>query len=174
MKNKVVLLLFIVCSAWTATAQTIADSLALVAAHWQVTSLKKGVLCRKAFFNSLYGVPQEVSVLEITPKYYNLDVLIHQPKEETSVAAHRSGAIAAVNGSYFNMKAGNSVCYLRKNGGGYNCQRRIGYGFQWSCIHKERTDEIVALEQTRRKGLSLEAWDGACFRSFDADEWKRV
>lgn len=101
MKNKVVLLLFIVCCAWTATAQTVADSLALVAAHWQVTSLKKGVLCRKAFFNSLYGVPQEVSVLEITPKYYNLDVLIHQPKEETSVAAHRSGAIAAVNGSYF-------------------------------------------------------------------------
>ena len=101
MKNKVVLLLFIVCSAWTATAQTVADSLALVAAHWQVTPLKKGVLCRKAFFNSLYGVPQEVSVLEITPKYYNLDVLIHQPKEETSVAAHRSGAIAAVNGSYF-------------------------------------------------------------------------
>ena len=105
MKNKVVLLLFIVCSAWTATAQTVADSLALVAAHWEVTPLKKGVLCRKAFFNSLYGVPQEVSVLEITPKYYNLDVLIHQPKEETSVAAHRSGAIAAVNGSYFNMKA---------------------------------------------------------------------
>ena len=101
MKNKVVLLLFIVCCAWTATAQTVADSLALVAAHWQVTSLKKGVLCRKAFFNSLYGVPQEVSILEITPKYYNLDVLIHQPKEETSVAAHRSGAIAAVNGSYF-------------------------------------------------------------------------
>ena len=93
--------MFIVCSAWTATAQTVADSLALVAAHWQVTPLKKGVLCRKAFFNSLYGVPQEVSVLEITPKYYNLDVLIHQPKEETSVAAHRSGAIAAVNGSYF-------------------------------------------------------------------------
>lgn len=116
MKNKVVLLLFIVCCAWTATAQTVADSLALVAAHWQVTSLKKGVLCRKAFFNSLYGVPQEVSILEITPKYYNLDVLIHQPKEETSVAAHRLGAIAAVNGSYFNMKAGNSVCYLRKNG----------------------------------------------------------
>lgn len=68
----------------------------------------------KGFFNSLYGVPQEVSILEITPKYYNLDVLIHQPKEETSVAAHRSGAIAAVNGSYFNMKVGNSVCYLRK------------------------------------------------------------
>lgn len=105
MKNKVVLLLFIVCCAWTATAQTVADSLALVAAHWQVTSLKKGVLCRKAFFNSLYGVPQEVSVLEITPKYYNLDVLIHQPKEETSVAAHRSGAIAAVNGSYFNLNS---------------------------------------------------------------------
>lgn len=92
MKNKVVLLLFIVCCAWTATAQTVADSLALVAAALAGDVFKESVLCRKAFFNSLYGVPQEVSVLEITPKYYNLDVLIHQPKEETSVAGTPFGS----------------------------------------------------------------------------------
>lgn len=97
-------------------AQTVADSLMLVSADWQVTSLKKGLSYRKATFRSLYGVPQEISVFEISPKYYHLDVLIHQPKEETSVAARRSKALAAVNGSYFNMKAGNSVCYLRKDG----------------------------------------------------------
>lgn len=56
MKNKVVLLLFIVCCAWTATAQTVADSLALVAAHWQVTSLKKGVLCRQPYFTRLTSI----------------------------------------------------------------------------------------------------------------------
>lgn len=33
-----------------------------------------------------------------------------------SIAARYAGAVAAINGSYFDMKAGNSVCYLRKDG----------------------------------------------------------
>lgn len=53
---------------------------------------------------------------EISPKRYRFDVLVHNPKEETSIAARHAGAVAAINGSYFDMKAGNSVCYLRKDG----------------------------------------------------------
>ena len=111
-----VLLLFLCCSILAVTAQTAADSLALVAADWQVTPLEKGILYRKAVFASLYGVPQEVSIIEISPKRHRFDVLIHNPKEETSTVARRSGAVAAINGSYFDMKAGNSVCYLRRDG----------------------------------------------------------
>ncbi len=111
-----VLLLFLCCSILAVTAQTAADSLALVAADWQVTPLEKGILYRKAAFASLYGVPQEVSIIEISPKRHRFDVLIHNPKEETSTVARRSGAVAAINGSYFDMKAGNSVCYLRRDG----------------------------------------------------------
>lgn len=111
-----VLLLFLCCSILAVTAQTAADSLALVAADWQVTPLEKGILYRKAVFASLYGVPQEVFIIEISPKRHRFDVLIHNPKEETSTVARRSGAVAAINGSYFDMKAGNSVCYLRRDG----------------------------------------------------------
>lgn len=57
-----------------------------------------------------------MSIFEISPKHYRFDVLVHNPKEETSVAARHAGAVAAINGSYFDMKAGNSVCYLRKDG----------------------------------------------------------
>lgn len=111
------MLLFVLSSVLTtAVAQTAADSLALVSADWQVTPLQKGIFCRQATFASLYGVPQEISIFEISPKHHHLDILIHNPKEETSVAARRSGAIAAINGSYFDMKKGNSVCYLRKDG----------------------------------------------------------
>lgn len=116
MKKNIFLLLFLWCGLFTVTAQTTADSLALVSADWQVTPLQKGILYRKAVFPSLYGVPQEVSIFEISPKHHHLDILVHNSKEETSVAARRSGAIAAINGSYFDMKKGNSVCYLRRDG----------------------------------------------------------
>lgn len=116
MKKKLFLALLFCCGIFTVMAQTAADSLALVSADWQVKPLRKGILYRKAVFPSLYGVPQEVSILEISPKHHRLDVLVHTPKTETSVAARRAGAVAAINGSYFNMQAGNSVCYLRKDG----------------------------------------------------------
>lgn len=116
MKKKLFLTLLFCCGIFTVMAQTAADSLALVSADWQVKPLRKGILYRKAVFPSLYGVPQEVSILEISPKHHRLDVLVHTPKTETSVAARCAGAVAAINGSYFNMQAGNSVCYLRKDG----------------------------------------------------------
>ncbi|TCO87124.1 uncharacterized protein DUF2233 [Bacteroides heparinolyticus] len=116
MKKQICLLLLLYCNLLAVMAQTAADSLALVEADWQVVSLQKGILYRKAAFSSLYGVPQEISIFEISPKHYRMDVLIHNPKEETSIAARRSGAVAAINGSFFDMKVGNSVCYLRHDG----------------------------------------------------------
>ena len=93
----------------------------------------KGVLCREAEFVSLYGVPQHVTILEIKPERHRFDILIHSPKEETSNAARRSGAVVAINGSYFNIKQGTSICYLRKDrgGGGYYCDRCTQYCIQW-------------------------------------------
>lgn len=116
MKKKIFLAVFLCCGMFAAMAQTAADSLAIVSADWQTEPLQKGMLYKKAVFSSLYGVPQEVSIFEISPKRYRFDVLVHNPKEETSVAARHAGAVAAINGSYFDMKAGNSVCYLRKDG----------------------------------------------------------
>ena len=116
MKKKIFLAVFLCCGMFAAMAQTAADSLAIVSANWQTEPLQKGMLYKKAVFSSLYGVPQEVSIFEISPKHYRFDVLVHNPKEETSVAARHAGAVAAINGSYFDMKAGNSVCYLRKDG----------------------------------------------------------
>lgn len=116
MKKKVFLMLLFCCSLFTVLAQTASDSLALVSADWQVKTLQKGIVYRKAVFTSLYGVPQEVSIFEVSPKHNNFDVLVHNPKAKTSMAAPLAGAVAAINGSYFDMEVGNSVCYLRRNG----------------------------------------------------------
>lgn len=90
MKKKIFLAVFLCCGMFAAMAQTAADSLAIVSADWQTEPLQKGMLYKKAVFSSLYGVPQEVSIFEISPKRYRFDVLVHNPKEETSVAARGS------------------------------------------------------------------------------------
>lgn len=110
------ILLLMLCNAFVALAQTAADSLVIVTANWNTTSMGKGILLREAEFTSLYGVPQHIAILEIKPEQHRFDILVHSPKEETSSAARRSGAVAAINGSYFNIKQGTSVCYLRKDG----------------------------------------------------------
>ena len=90
LRKSVFTLLLILCNVFVVVAQTTADSLALVTAHWNVISMGKGVLCREAEFVSLYGVPQHVAILEIKPEQHRFDILIHSPKEETSSAARRS------------------------------------------------------------------------------------
>lgn len=110
------ILLLMLCNAFVALAQTAADSLVIVTANWNTTPVGKGILLREAEFTSLYGVPQHIAILEIKPEQHRFDILVHSPKEETSSAARRSGAVAAINGSYFNIKQGTSVCYLRKDG----------------------------------------------------------
>ena len=50
LRKSVFTLLLILCNVFVVVAQTTADSLALVTAHWNVTSMGKGVLCREAEF----------------------------------------------------------------------------------------------------------------------------
>ena len=97
LRKPIFTLLLILCNVFAVLAQTTADSLELVTAHWNVISMGKGVLCREAEFVSLYGVPQHVAILEIKPEQHRFDILIHSPKEETSSAARRSGAVAAID-----------------------------------------------------------------------------
>lgn len=161
MKKKIFLTVFLCCGMFAAMAQTAADSLAIVSANWQTEPLQKGMLYKKAVFSSLYGVPQEVSIFEISPKHYRFDVLVHNPKEETSVAARHAGAVAAINGSYFDMKAGNSVCYLRKDG--------VVIDTTSTGVLATVSNGTDSLEQAGRKGMYFEKRHCAGFRSFDAE-----
>ena len=116
MKRHFLLLAFLIGSVLTGIAQTAADSLALVNADWQVTTLEKGMICKTATFTSLYGVPQQVSILEVSPKHFKFDVQVHGGMRRTSEVAGEANAVAALNGSFYNMKVGNSTCYLQQEG----------------------------------------------------------
>lgn len=116
MKKKITPFLFFFLIFTTAvSAQTSADSLTIVQAKWTEMPLENGILCKQAEFSNLYNAPQNITILEIDPRKYRFDVIVSFPKAETSVAGKTTGASAAINGSYFNVKEGYSVCYLRKD-----------------------------------------------------------
>jgi exopolysaccharide biosynthesis protein len=103
------------CGVITLQAQTPEDSLKIVHANWHPTRLGNGLLAMETEFDTLYQVPQQVSILEVDQSSHRFDILVHTPRERTSVVAQHAGAVAAINGSFF-KEDGSSSCYLRKNG----------------------------------------------------------
>ena len=99
------------------SAQSVQDSIQIMQAHWEVTLLQRGLVLRHASFQNLYGGPQQVYILEVNPRKHPLHVLVHQGRELTSQKAAQSGAVGAVNGTYFDMgETARSVCYTAENG----------------------------------------------------------
>lgn len=94
------------------------DSIAVVQAPWQVDSLDGFVLKQTTITDKrLFGSNQVISLIEVPRSSrcrlaFGYDSLL----TETSLLAERHGALAAVNGSYFDMDNGNPICYLRING----------------------------------------------------------
>jgi len=82
----------------------------------EVYSPAKGMTVYRYSFNSVFGAPQNISILEISPSKYRFEVVNHKSLRRTSEVAAESGAVAAVNGTFYNMKQGGSVCYLQIDG----------------------------------------------------------
>ncbi len=82
----------------------------------KMTIVAKGLVYYHHHYPSLFGGPQDISILEINPKKYRFNVLNHKSLKRTSEAALEAGAVAAINGTFYNMKQGGSVCYLQIDG----------------------------------------------------------
>lgn len=86
---------------------------------WTVETVAEGITLRKAAFEgNLFGANQYLCVLEVAPGA-RFDIVSAPDKtlELTSSLAGRYGATAAINGSFFNMRAPyGSVNYLRVDG----------------------------------------------------------
>lgn len=103
-----------VCSLGIVKGQTVSDSLAIVSAQWKIESPQKGIIHKYVSIPQLYQVPQSISLIEIDPGAgLKVGVTVSDKMRETSRMASEQGAIAAINGSYFDMKRGNSVCFLK-------------------------------------------------------------
>ena len=95
-----------------------ADSIAFVGARWQTDSLD-GFLYRRHHFmhRQVFNSNQYFCVIEI-PKGTGVHLSFVADSQRCTVSdfATRANALAAVNGSYFDMRTGVPVCYLRIGG----------------------------------------------------------
>lgn len=91
------------------------DSLAFVNGNWQTDTLD-GILLRQCRFEGqqLFASNQQIFVLEIPDTADYTLAFAHEPRRtKTSEMARKRGAVAAVNGSFFDMDKHFPICYLR-------------------------------------------------------------
>lgn len=109
--------LFVLFAFFNSAAQS--DSLAVVHTKWTKQKLSKGVWLKHHWFEaSLFGANQNINILEIKLKGKNkLDVAaVPDSRKLTSDFGNEYEAIAGINGTFFDMKNGGSVDYIRVDG----------------------------------------------------------
>ena len=131
-------------------SQTQADEEAIRNARWETTEIAKGVKGMVAAFPSLYGGPQYVSIVEVKPRRHRhrADIGVSREMKPISQLAQEHQAIAAINGSYYNMKVGNSVCFLK-----------VGREVMDSTMRSEFTLRVTGAVRTRHGRLKIIPWD---------------
>ena len=91
------------------------DSLAFANGPWQTDTLDGMVLKQCRFEGQQpFASNQQIFVLEIPDTAHYTLAFAHEPRRtKTSEMAHKHGAVAAINGSFFDMDQHFPVCYLR-------------------------------------------------------------
>ena len=95
-------------------AQTSADSLTIVSTQWETSVSSDGIVHKRAQIPSLYKGPQHINIIEIPAnRKLHYGIGVDETMVRISQLAPEHQALAAINGSFYNMQKGNSVCYLR-------------------------------------------------------------
>lgn len=95
------------------------DSAAVVNARWQVIRVAPGIILEHAWFDSsLFQSNQNISILKVKLNRKNRVDIAFDPHllKPTHEYAAEKNAIAAMNGTFFNMKNGGSEDYVRSDG----------------------------------------------------------
>jgi exopolysaccharide biosynthesis protein len=120
--------------------------LAFVNGNWQTDTLD-GMLLRQCRFEGqqLFASNQQIFVLEIPDTADYTLRFAHEPRRtKTSEMARKRGAVAAVNGSFFDMDKHFPICYLRidsvdigENTPGKDTVNRKYYQYGTLCLHND-------------------------------------
>lgn len=89
----------------------------LAKADWEIKEISDEIIWKYKHFHNLFNSIQSISILEIDIKQRSVGVTLDYAKtgfQKTSDVGERIGAIAAVNGSFFNTKTGGSNVFFKK------------------------------------------------------------
>ena len=114
--KKVLLSFALILWALTAVGANKRDSLLIIKADWKVTTTPEGLTHKQAQIKGLFNSVQSINLIEI-PRSSKMKVGIagDEGMKRTSQQATEKGALAAINGTYYNMVTGNSVCFYKIN-----------------------------------------------------------
>ncbi len=144
MKKRITLTLTLITLALCLHAQR--DSLAFASGHWQTDTLDGMVLKQCRFEGKqLFASNQQIFVLEIPDTAHYALAFAHEPRRtKTSEMAQKHDAVAAINGSFFDMDKHFPVCYLRidslelgENTPGKDTVNRKYYQFGTLCLNHD-------------------------------------
>ncbi len=111
---------FLLCLAvFPAFSQSTSDSLRFVRQSWKTTRLKKRVQWRETHFDTLFQSPQNLNVLIFPNGKRKPSIHFGSAGQElkaTSWFGNRDQALAAVNGTFFDVKNGGSVDMIKVDG----------------------------------------------------------
>lgn len=143
---RALLLLF----ALPATAQTPRDSVAFVTAAWQTTDLGAGAQSRHTQVD-MFGSRQSISVVSYPARNFGTQVVQLDRKGQTpSQMGKATDAVAAVNGSYFNMKDFTPITFVLRDG------KVLGRTTPGELM---RTNGVIAIRDKRGRKVAVFACD---------------
>jgi exopolysaccharide biosynthesis protein len=112
------LLLVFMLNAGVVFAQT--DSINFKRAEWETKRIAPGIHLKQAWFraNSLFKSNQLISILEVKARRSNKLSIAYEAKIKriTSDFGSQNQALAAINGTFFDVKNGGSVDFIRAGG----------------------------------------------------------
>ena len=131
-------------------AQTPQDSITVCNIRWKIQKGDKGIIHKQAQVKELYGGAQNINIIEIDGKKKGIryGIIAENPNKKLSTMATEHHAKAAINGSYFNVREGQSICYLQLNGNLIDTTSLSEF--------KQRTNGIVLIDKNK---IAIEPWD---------------
>src|SRR5690606_20290615 len=90
----------------------------LTQADWEEKTIAEGIVWKYGKFGDLFDSKQSITVFEVDLSNKNIEVAVPHVESgfvKTSEFGEKLGAVAAINGSFFNTKTGGSVVFLKDN-----------------------------------------------------------
>lgn len=131
------------------------DSLAVTGTRWDTKKLARGIRLKHYWYEgSLFGANQNINILEVKLKGKNKIDVAAEPRQLklTSAFGAEHDALAALNGTFFDMKNGGSVDYIRLDDSVLNGTRIPK--------NKQRALHQKAALVVRGKKVQIVSWDG--------------